>query len=266
MHDCFLLELRPCLVHELGMTTKAALIIGASSPGGLGEATARRLHADGYAIKLAGRDVARLQSLGQELGASVHPCDLEDEAAIAALADGVGGISVLVNAAGSTLGRSILKISREEIDSQLSLHVTANILLLKHFGATMAPGGSIILFSSVVSKLAGAGIVAYSAAKAALDHVVRVAAVEFGPLGLRVNAVAPGFTCTPMTEGFLKDPRIGALYRAETVMGELTQPHQVAAAVSYLAAPDCYSTGEIVQVSGGAQLCRLPRKAELTAS
>lgn len=248
------------------MTTKAALIIGASSPGGLGEATARRLYNDGYAIKLAGRDVAWLESLGQELDATVHRCDLVDEASIAALADEVGGISLLVNAAGSALGRSILKISREDIDSQLNLHVTANILLLKHFGAVMAPGGSIVLFSSVVAKLAGAGIVAYSAAKAALEHVVRVAAVEFGPLGLRVNAVAPGFACTPMTEGFLKDPRISALYRGETVMGELTQPHQVAAAVSYLAAADCYSTGEVVQVSGGAQLCRLPRKAELTAS
>jgi NAD(P)-dependent dehydrogenase (short-subunit alcohol dehydrogenase family) len=98
-----------------------------------------------------------------------------------------------------------------------------------------------------------------------LDHVVRIAALEFGPLGIRVNAVAPGFTRTPMTESFLSVDRFQALYRRESAMGELTEPAQVAAAVSYLAARDCYSTGEILHVSGGAQLCRLPRADEIRA-
>lgn len=242
---------------------RKALIIGASSEGGLGEAAARRLAADGLRVVLAGRRMAPLERLAAELGGRVLPCDMLDEKSIAELAAAAGPVDVLVNASGTTLGRTILKISREQIESQLSLHVTGNILLMKHCVPAMPRGGSIILFSSVVAKLAGPGIVAYSAAKAALDHVVRVAALEFGPLGIRVNAVAPGFTRTPMTEGFLSNERMGALYRRESAMGELTEPHQVAAAVSYLAAPDCYSSGEIVHVSGGAQLCRLPRAEEL---
>jgi NAD(P)-dependent dehydrogenase (short-subunit alcohol dehydrogenase family) len=248
-----------------GMGRRTALIIGASSGGGLGEATARRLAADGCDILLAGRAVERLDALAAELGARTIRCDVLDEASIAALAESAGAVDVLVNASGTTLGRRIVNISRDEIESQLAMHVTANVLLLKHAAPRMPRGGSIVLFSSVVAKLAGPGLVAYAAAKAALDHVVRIAALEFGPAGIRVNAVAPGFTRTPMTEGFLADERFSKVYRREAAMGELTEPYQVAAAVSYLAAPDCYTTGEIIQVSGGAQLCRLPRAEELRA-
>lgn len=249
--------------HEAAMQARTALVIGASSAGGLGEAAARRLAADGCAVSVAGRSMAPLDSLAASLGGRALHCDVLDESSIAALAEAAGPIDILVNAAGTTLGRTIAKIRREDVESQLAMHVTANILLLKHFAPRMPRGGSIVLFSSVVAKLAGPGLVAYAAAKAALDHVVRIAALEFGPHGVRVNAVAPGFTVTPMTQGFLAQERYETLYRRETALGELTQPSQVAAAVSYLASPDCFSSGEIVQVSGGAQLCRLPRADEL---
>ncbi|AUW59564.1 short-chain dehydrogenase [Sphingobium sp. SCG-1] len=247
------------------MVQRTALIIGASSEGGLGEATTRRLVADGYAVILAGRNRTRLDALAADLGARAFTCDLLNEQSISDLARDAGPVDVLVNAAGTTQGRRILKITRQEIEPQLAMHVTANILLMKHFGAIMPRGGSIVLFSSVVGKVPGFGLVAYAAAKAALDHVVRVAALEFGPMGIRVNAVAPGFSRTPMTEVFLGESRYQELYSRETAMGKLTEPHEVAAAVSYLASPDCYSTGEIIQVSGGAQLLRLPRADELQA-
>lgn len=127
----------------------------------------------------------------------------------------------------------------------------------------MEGGGSIILFSSVTARLAGPCLAAYSSAKAALDQVVRIAALEFGPLGIRVNAVAPGFSRTPMTEDFLANAHFDALYRRESALGALVTPAQVAATVAHLASDDCFITGEIVQVSGGAQLCRLPRADEL---
>jgi len=111
--------------------------------------------------------------------------------------------------------------------------------------------------------VAGPGLAAYGGAKAALEHIVRIAALEFGPRGIRVNAVAPGFTRTPMTEAFLADERIAEIYRKETALGALTEPGQVAAAVAWLAAADCFTTGETIAVSGGAQLLRLPTGAEL---
>lgn len=245
--------------------SRTALIIGASSPGGLGEATARRLADDGFEIILAGRRPESLKALADEVCGRVVQCDLLDEASIAAAVQAAGPIDVLINAAGTTLGQSILKLRRAQIEAQFAIHVTANLLLLKHAIPILSDGGSVVLFSSVVSARAGAGLAAYAAAKAALDQVVRVAALEFGSRGIRVNAVAPGFSLTPMTQSFLSEQRFDALYRRETALGALVLPSQVAATVAHLVAEDCFITGEIVQTSGGAQLYRLPTRAELTA-
>ena len=239
------------------------LILGASSQGGLGEAVARRLAADGVELVVAGRRLEALQALASEIGGTAAQCDVTDEDSLSALAETAGAIDVLVNAAGTTMAQSILKLSRAQIDAQYAVHVTANLLLMKHVVPAMPRGSSIVLFSSVTAKVAGAGLAAYAAAKAALDQVVRIAGIEFGPRGVRVNAVAPGFCRTPMTEGFLSDPHFAAIYARETALGGFVTPEQVAAAVAWLASPDCYMTGEIMQVSGGAQLMRMPFAGEL---
>lgn len=239
------------------------MIIGASSPGGLGAATARRLSAEGFDLVLAARRPDSLGELKAELGARIVTCDLLDESSIADAVSAAGRFDTVINAAGTTLGQSILKLQREQIDAQFAIHVTANLLLLKHAIPVMPFGGSVVLFSSVVSTRAGSGLAAYASAKAALDQVVRVAALEFGPRGIRVNAVAPGFALTPMTQGFLAQPKFEALYRRETALDALVSPEQVASTVAHLVADDCFITGEIIQASGGAPLCRLPRREEL---
>ena len=244
---------------------RQALIIGASSPGGLGEATARRLAREGFGIALAGRRQDALAALANEIGGRTIPCDILDEESIVAMIAAAGTFDVLVNAAGTTLGQSILNLRREQIEAQLAMHVTANLLLLKHAVPAMRDGSSVVLFSSLVATRPGAGLAAYGAAKAGLDHVVRIAAIEFGGRGIRVNAVAPGFSRTPMTEGFLGVPKYEALYRRESALGALVSPDQIAATVAHLVADDCFITGEIIQASGGAPLCRLPHAAELKA-
>lgn len=244
---------------------RTALVLGASSPGGLGEACARRLAADGYRVAVAGRRIESIDRLAADLGGSAHRCDVTDEDGIATMVSEVGRIDVAVNAAGITDVGGIAKIKREAIEAQLAVHVTGNLLFMKHVVASMNSGGSIILFSSLTAKVPGAGLAAYGGAKAALDHIVRIAALEFGPRGIRVNAVAPGFSRTPMTEAFLADERIAGIYSKETALGALVTPEQVASAVSWLASDECFATGETVQVSGGAQLLRLPRGDELRA-
>ncbi len=246
-----------------GGNGKKALVLGASSPGGLGEAVARRLAGDGFELIVAGRKRAPLDALAADLGGQALICDVTDEDSIAAMAAAAGPIAVAVNAAGTTDVGGIAKIDRARIEAQLAIHVTGNLLFMKHVVQSMGAGGSIILFSSVTAQVPGTGLAAYSGAKAALEHIVRIAALEFGPRGIRVNAVAPGFSRTPMTEAFLADERIAAIYKKETALGELTEPEQVAATVSWLAAPDCFTTGETIAVSGGAQLLRLPTGAEL---
>lgn len=244
---------------------RTALVLGASSPGGLGEAVARRLASDGFAVAVAGRNASALAALADELGGTAHHCDVTDEDSIAALAAAVGPVRAAVNAAGTTDVGGIVRIKRERIEAQLAIHVTGNLLFMKHLVAAMPAGGSFTLFSSLTARVAGTGLAAYAGAKAALDHVVRIAALEFGPRQIRVNAVAPGFSRTPMTEGFLSDPRMSEIYSRESALGALVTPAQVASAVSWLASDDCFASGEIINVSGGAQLLRLPRSDELKA-
>ncbi|WP_037500250.1 SDR family NAD(P)-dependent oxidoreductase [Sphingomonas jaspsi] len=242
---------------------RTAVVLGASSPGGLGEAVARRLAGDGYRVAVAGRRIEPLQKLAANIGGTAHACDVTDEASIEALAAAVGPVHAAVNAAGTTDVGGIARIKRERIEAQFAIHVTGNLLFMKHFVAQMGAGSSFTLFSSLTARVPGTGLAAYAGAKAALDHIVRIAALEFGPRGIRVNAVAPGFSRTPMTEAFLSDDRIAAIYRNETALGGLVTPEQVASTVSWLASDDCFATGEIVHVSGGAQLLRLPTGAEL---
>lgn len=242
---------------------RRALVLGASSPGGLGEAVARRLAEDGCRVTVAGRRREPLEALARQVSGDVLTCDVIDEDSIAAMAEAAGNIDVAVNAAGTTDVGGILKIQRERIDAQLAVHVTGSLLFMKHVVPRMAPGGSVVLFSSVTASVPGTGLAAYAGAKAALEHIVRIAALEFGPRGIRVNAVAPGFSRTPMTEAFLADERIADIYRKETALGALTEPTQVAATVAWLAASECFTTGETIAVSGGAQLLRLPTATEL---
>ena len=242
---------------------RTALVLGASSPAGLGEAVARRLAANGFRLIIAGRKRAPLEALAIELRATPLICDVTDEDSISAMFEAAGVIDVAVNAAGTTDVGSIAKIQRERIEAQLAIHVTGNLLFMKHAVRRMGEGGSIVLFSSLTARVPGTGLAAYAGAKAALEHIVRIAALEFGPREIRVNAVAPGFSRTPMTEAFLADERIAGIYRKETALGALTEPEQVASAVAWLASPDCFTTGETIAVSGGAQLLRLPTGAEL---
>jgi len=146
----------------------------------------------------------------------------------------------------------------------MALHYTANVLLLKHAMEIMPAGGAIILFSSLTARQPGVGLTAYSCAKAALEQLVRIAALELGPKNIRVNAVAPGFSQTPMTKSIFDAPEIRDLYLADVPIERRgVTPDEVAATTAWLADPACFITGEIVQISGGAQLGRLPTAREL---
>jgi NAD(P)-dependent dehydrogenase (short-subunit alcohol dehydrogenase family) len=247
----------------MSKTIRRALVLGASSPGGLGEATARRLAADGVSVVVAGRSRDALDVLAREIGGAAVVCDVTDEGQLAALFESAGPLDIAINAAGTTDAGSIAKLKRERLEAQMAIHITGNLMFLKHALPHLGSGASVTLFSSLTARVAGAGLAAYAASKAAVDHIVRIAALEFGPRGIRVNAVAPGFSKTPMTQALLADEHFRAAYEREAALGALVTPEQVAATVAFLSATDCFITGEIIQVSGGAQLGRLPRADEL---
>lgn len=248
----------------MNLSGRKALVIGASSAGGLGEAVAVRLADEGCHVTVAARREGAVAALAERIGGASAACDVTDEVSLQALLTASSPLDIVINAAGTTCAGGIASIRRKQLDEQMALHFTANALLLKYAIPAMPNGGSVVLFSSVTASLAGAGLAAYSCAKAALNQLVRVAAVELGERGIRVNAVAPGFSHTPMTEMIFSHPPLRDLYLGHVPIGRRgVTPAEVASAAAWLASPDCFVTGEIVQVSGGAQLGRLPDAGEL---
>ena len=208
-------------------------------------------------------DARRWTPLPRSLAARALTCDVTDEDSIAAMAEAAGPIAVAVNTAGTTDVGGIAKIKRERIEAQFAIHVTGNLLFMKHVVAQMGEGGSIVLFSSLTARSPGLALRLMPAPRPRSSISCASQRSNSDRAGIRVNAVAPGFTRTPMTEAFLADERIADIYKNETALGALTEPEQVAAAVAWLAAADCFTTGETIAVSGGAQLLRLPTGAEL---
>ena len=112
--------------------------------------------------------------------------------------------------------------------------------------------------------MAGAGLAAYAGSKAGADHVVRVAALEYGRKGIRVNSISPGLARTPMTEGYFQYPAFEQAFTAETPLGRLVDVEEVAEAALWLASDQACVTGQNFQVNGGATLTRLPTGREMS--
>jgi NAD(P)-dependent dehydrogenase (short-subunit alcohol dehydrogenase family) len=186
---------------------KVAVITGATS--GIGEATARLFSAEGAALVISGRAVDKGEALARELGTNVafQRGDVLREADIAALVDGAvarfGRLDCLFNNAGA-LDRSTLEsVTEEEFTNTMKLLLGGVVFGIKHAARVMKPqnSGSIINNSSIAAHRSNQGGYLYSAAKAAVSHVTRLAGVELGAHGIRVNAISPGAIATPIFWG-----------------------------------------------------------------
>ena len=234
---------------------RTAVVTGGGT--GIGRAVARRLVADGDDVVIVGRRREVLEETAA--GAMrVEVADLRDPAEVAALAERLGSVDVLVlNAGGSLEPRDgSLEATADLWVDEFRLNVLTTVLLGEALLPAMPrPGGRIIAMSSVAA-LRGAG--SYGAAKAAINSWVTGTAARVAADGIAVNAVAPGFV--PDTEfwaGRLDDTEY-ARRLARVPMGRAGTVEEVAAAVSYLASPDAgWTTGQVLGVHGGAVLARL---------
>ena len=164
-----------------------------------------------------------------------------------------GRLDILVNNAGVATVAPLAETSDEEIERMYRTNVFATLALsraaLPHLIKT---GGSIINISSIAAGNTTAGQTAYGSSKAAVDHITRSLAVEYGPSGVRVNAIAPGMTTTEMTEAARSDERTRAAVERFTPLRRFGEPVDIARAVLLLASDDAgWITGQIVKASGG---------------
>jgi NAD(P)-dependent dehydrogenase (short-subunit alcohol dehydrogenase family) len=246
---------------------KIAIILGASEAKGMGAATARRFAEEGARLVLAARRAAPLAELARELGALAVTCDITEEASVEALAEAAveayGGLDVAVNFAGANVGGTIDELTAEAFMPSVRLHLIGTGLFIKHMARKMKQGGSIVTTSSVTAFLAPPGLAIYSSTKAGADQLVRIAAVEYGPAGIRVNSLSPGFTRSPITEGFFAYESLVKAFVNESPLGRLGTVEDIAGAALWVASDDCFATGQIIQINGGTSLRRIPTAAEM---
>lgn len=238
------------------LTGKSALITGAS--GGIGGAIATALHAAGATVALSGTREGPLQELAATLGDRVHvmPCNLSDTAAVDALpkdaAKQMGSLDILVNNAGITRDNLFMRMSDDEWQSVLDVNLSATFRLCRASlrGMMKARWGRIVNISSVVGATGNPGQGNYAAAKAGMIGMSKSLAYEVASRGITVNAVAPGFIATAMTDKLTEDQKSGIL--SQIPAGRMGTPDEIAAAVLYLSSPEAaYVTGATLHVNGG---------------
>ena len=238
-----------------------AVVTGATS--GIGTEIARRLVRDGFSVIVHGRSAERGERVAEELGAVFIAADLTVDGAADAFIDDVmratGRLDVLVNNAAIDHTGPLLDTPQAEVRATFETNTFATIACLQAAGRVLraqGTGGAII---NVTSRLASIGVPTmgiYSASKGAILALTTAAAVELAPLGIRVNAVAPGMTNTPLFADWIAeqdDPDETARRVASAIpLQRIAEPADVAAAVSYLASPDAaYITGVSLPVDGG---------------
>lgn len=245
---------------------KVAVVLGASAEGGTGWAIAETLAREGAKVVVGARTLAPLQRLAERIGGTAVACDAGNEAQVAALADATtrtyGRLDIAVNSAGLLVQGPISQLTTEKLQAGVGVNYFGQVYFIKYMANAMKSGGSIIIISSISATHPDRNFVAYACAKAATNCLVQYAAVEYGPKGIRVNAILPGPIQSNMAAGVFKDPRIRRAFEKEIPLGRIGQPQDFANTALWLAGP-AYVTGLNLQVSGGFHLSRFPYLDEL---
>jgi len=238
------------------LTGKKALVTGAS--GGIGEAIARTLHAQGAVVGLHGTRVEKLETLAAELGERVKlfPADLTDRDAVKALGQKaeaeLEGVDILVNNAGITRDGLFVRMSDADWDAVIEVNLTAVFRLTRELTHPMMRrrAGRIINITSVVGVTGNPGQANYCASKAGMIGFTKSLAQEIATRNVTVNCVAPGFIESAMT-GKLNDKQKEAIMAA-IPSRRMGTGAEVAAAVAFLASGEAaYVTGQTIHVNGG---------------
>lgn len=239
--------------------TRSAIVVGGAS--GIGWASARGLAAQGYRVTIADRNADGAAARAAELGAphTWVTVDVTDEDSVATAFEAAGELDAVVSCAGfSTIGL-IVDMPAADFRAVVDCCLTGAFIVAKYAGRTLRPGGALVSISSLNGRQPAVAMSAYCAAKAGLSMLTQVAALELGPKGIRVNAVAPGFVHTPLTEGAAMVPGVVEEYVENTALGRAGTPEDIANAVLFLCSEQSsWMTGEVLDLNGGAHMLRYP--------
>ena len=249
----------------MSTTPRTAIVTGAAR--GIGAATARRLAADGHAVAVLDLDeatcadtVAAITGAGGRaiaVGVDVSKAD-QVAAAVQRVADELGAPTILVNNAGILRDNLIFKMTEEDWDAVMNVHLRGSFLMTRAVQTHMTAEkfGRIVNLSST-SAQGNRGQVNYSAAKAGLQGFTKTLAIELGPFGVTANAIAPGFIQSEMTRATAE--RLGVSFddfiahsAKEIPVQRVGQPDDIAATVSFLTSDEAgFVNGQVIYVAGG---------------
>lgn len=236
---------------------KRAVVTGGAR--GIGAAIVDRLRADGY-------DVAVLDLVAAE---GVIGCDVTDPGAVRAAALEIGPVDVLVNNAGAWRFGALEDVSADDFALAIDVNLRGPFHLMQAFGPAMIERGSgaIVNIVSIAAKHANPAVGSYGPSKAGLLSLTEQVALEWGPKGVRCNAVGPGLVPTPGTGDVYDDPQVREIRSGAVPTRRLAEPADIANVVAFLASDDAaYVNGQVIYVDGGlskALMTLLPRPPEV---
>ncbi|MFZ0905593.1 MAG: SDR family NAD(P)-dependent oxidoreductase, partial [Mycobacterium sp.] len=206
------------------MTNRAAVVVGGAS--GIGRAVAQALAADGCRVIVADRNTDGARAVAAELGDphTAAMVEVTDEGSVRTLFEQADALDVVVNTAGYGGVGLITELPVEDFRSVVDVCLTGAFLVIKHGAPRLRDGGALVSISSLNGRQPATAMSAYCAAKAGLSMLTQVAALELAPHGIRVNAVAPGFVHTPLTEPATQIPGVLEEYLENTPLGRAGTP------------------------------------------
>jgi 3-oxoacyl-[acyl-carrier protein] reductase len=229
---------------------KVAIITGATS--GIGLATARVLKREGWSLSLVGRKTEAIEEEFKEdliIKADISDLQVAEEI-VKKTVEKFGRLDALINNAGQTLDKPLLRITAEDLENHFRTNLFSAFLLSKSALRYFKDGGVIVNVSSVVGIIGNSWQTAYSASKAGLIAFTKSLAKEMGSRGIRVVAVAPGFIETPMTEGLPE--QVKKKYLENIPLRRFGKPEEVAEVIAFLVSDKAsYISGQVIVVDGG---------------
>jgi NAD(P)-dependent dehydrogenase (short-subunit alcohol dehydrogenase family) len=241
---------------------KVVLVSGGSR--GIGRGLAEAFAARGARVFITGRDEASLQAAAAEMSAGTHPveivvCDVSKPESIQPMVDSVvaraGRIDSLLNVAGVNIRKRVETYTVEEFDYITDINLKGAFLVAQAVGRQMiaqGTGGTIVNIDSLNTFAPLKGVLPYAMSKAGLGMMTRGMGMEWGDHGIRVNAIAPGFVLTDLTNKLWSDPTMQAWGKANTPLRRLGKPEDmVGAAIFLVSDASKYMTGQVLYVDGG---------------